>query len=543
MFRFGRRDIKICAPYDVPFSALLREIVRNFGNISPDGIVAVFNGDECDNETTLDDLGRPSIIDLRLKTFTISLSFEGHESQLNIPISLPPENIPFEIYRFLHLDSMDEYKFMYRSAEITDWSIIRNSSTPRIEIEQIPHLISFRFIDQHYQLPILSTIPLRETKPELSGLIQRSINPSNILLFIENSEISDQRTLRELGLPTEFIIRLKSVPTLFKFESQEYSFPVDWNSLISTIITSIAHNFTNVDPSSLFAADQDRTFSDLGYPPIIELHHQTVFHFNSHQYCLSYPSDCPISDIRTNLSTHVGLSPNSFTLYSDGSQVDDAMTMADLDFPASLRIQLIPEPDIELCFQSLTSTLPLTFRLSLPSEITLADAEPKIKEKCHLEEREIVFEAIDRDGQQEIVDSHRHARDFAQGSSSTLIVKLAPLPAVVKPTSPPIVVERDPLPLPSLKPNEVAVPFVVSKPINRKFTFVFEKTEKMDSARAKVARELDVEIEKIVLLFCGKVYTDNMLIGWLQLGPYPITVYVKQEVKVLVISERRHFTE
>jgi hypothetical protein len=94
------------------------------------------------------------------------------------------------------------------------------------------------------------------------------------------------------------------------------------------------------------------------------------------------------------------------------------------------------------------------------------------------------------------------------------------------------------IPFVALKPDELKIPFVVPKPIDRKFNLVFTKMETVRTARMRVAEYLEFELDEITLMFGGKSFKDEFVLGRLRLGTQPITVYVKQKAEVLLLSYR-----
>jgi hypothetical protein len=236
------------------------------------------------------------------------------------------------------------------------------------------------------------------------------------------------------------------------------------------------------------------------------------------------------------------------------------MTLEDLDFPPVLRVlrklslsvmiasvvsvfgEDASEPtgadvaptDISLKVLCAVVGFPQIHTVVAPPLSTLADAEPAIKAQCGVGERETEFAEVDESGATVRVDPTRLVREFA-GTGSMLMLRpfgAADLPPA--PTSLRHSIVRAEVPLPTR--DEIAVKFTVAGSGEAPFTKVFRKEETMKVAREAVAQDLGLDDKEITLLFAGKPFADEFVLGRLRIGSQAVTVYVKQKAEVLLLS-------
>jgi hypothetical protein len=155
---------------------------------------------------------------------------------------------------------------------------------------------------------------------------------------------------------------------------------------------------------------------------------------------------------------------------------------------------------------------------------TLAELESTIKETCGLAHETIEFAALCQSTREICaVAPTRRASEFLDGDLQLL---------VQRPTRPAVA------PAPAPGPGEITVAFTILKPISKNFSLNFPKTETMRTCRERVAEGLNLTVDDITVIFAGKPFKDEFVLGRLRVGSHALTVYVPPRTDILLLSYR-----
>jgi hypothetical protein len=544
-FEFEKEKHEIDVDCRRVFSAVKPDVVTAFRRND----ITIFHGDEeVGDVTTLADLGYPKALSVRLTRVSPTRFVLGTETRLvNIDRELPLSQVlaivapQFRDVRAGDLVCVGSHGDLDLEQTLAS---IGGPAKLELRVKPPPETV-FVFEAHEYRLAVPSDASIGTVLPQLAAKIG-GVTSEDLVVALRGKDIDPQRTLAEIGEPHRLELRQKPPPeTVFVFGTREFRLAIRRNVPIATVFPQLAAQIGGISPDDLAVIFEGkevaaRTLAELGEPSGLEVQRkagsETVFVFDRREYRLVVPPGEPLSEVIQRLAGAVGIPAAEIDLFLGKAQVDPAMTLTDLDYPNRISVVRNGPVDLKLDVTCSFGIIPLIKTVRVSPRATLAESESVIKQQCGVSERATEFAELDPAGNTRKIEGNRLASEFV---NSQLTLVLRPAGARIENPEPlhRSLVRADAEP-PPVSGDEIEIPFIVPKPIDRQFRLRFSKVERIAVARDRVAVELGMDPETITLMFCGKALNVDIILGRLRLGRSPITVYVKLKAEIFLISAR-----
>jgi hypothetical protein len=535
VFRLDGSSHALRISFDLPLSVVRRRVADAVG---ADAGELVFS--EIESETiTLEGLGRPPEILLERQRRTVCVV--GRERRM---LCINPR----ERLRSALATMLDRPigRVLAGGAEVADADTLADVGFPA-EIVVHPPPTSFVLGGERHSIEVEDDIPFSEILALVLPNFASAAADDIIGVCRNEIEIGSDMTIASVGRPDVVELRRRSPDNaVFIFEEREYrvAVAVARDLPLSSVLEDL-EPLINVRPSDLVVefngseVDFSTTLADLEVPPVLRLRRtrspETVFEFEGHLFPLADSRDAPLSTVLDDLTVQVGVPVSELVVTIGGAVVDMSSTLAGLGGPSRV---LVARAAIDLRVNNAVRALPSMHVVQVSPLATLAEAEDAIRAACGVGDDDIEFAAIDESGATQRVDAGRSVRDFV-GPGLTLVLRPfgsadeAPAPASLRAC--PVRAEAAAPP----GPDEIKIKFAVSGSSAEPFTETFQKRDTMAVARERVAARLELPSEEVTLLFAGKPFKDEFVLGRLRIGSQAVTVYQKKKAEILLISYHR----
>jgi hypothetical protein len=297
-----------------------------------------------------------------------------------------------------------------------------------------------------------------------------------------------------------------------------------------------------------------------------------AFVLDSQRLVIPVNFDAPMAGVKESVSVVISVPTDDFCLSFDKSQLDDDMTLTDLEVTLDDEIDIVrtapvavrdlpPAPAAvsplrELRVILLLGVIPRNTTIKIEATKTLGDLLPLAAAKFGAEDLALEFvsgdpgeenwsflplstpiaDAPDKNAADCLCLREASATfpeaDLQAGLFDTLSTSVrrsaAPAPAAAADAEPEAEAEA-----------ELGIPYRFDIPERGVRTFYFEATAKVGDARRRIAQEYQLPSEDLVtLIFIGKALKDTFLLNRLRIGEGVITVCIRDNQAVLLLTAR-----
>jgi hypothetical protein len=187
-------------------------------------------------------------------------------------------------------------------------------------------------------------------------------------------------------------------------------------------------------------------------------------------------------------------------------------------------------------------------KFQFPPERTLADILPELRSRWELGDLRVEFRLMDLNGLYSHVPMTKCIGEIDHGECSLMLREsdrpalggnmgasmVASIARPVGAPGAPIALVDDPEPT---EPDATRILFRIEQRNNAAVRLTFSNKATFGEVKQRIARILDIGLDRITLLFSGKTLQDKFFVGRLHVGVnHGIIVYIKDETETLLLT-------